>query len=120
MAIRRFPLDDVEIAGTTVPAGSAVVLAIGAANRDPCRFDRPDELDLGRADNGHISFGYGIHYCLGAMLARMEGEIAIAALLERVPALAFACPAENLAWRPEFRMRSLRVLPVTVSSGATG
>ena len=79
----RFATEDVEIAGRPVKAGSRIALLLGGANRDPDQFQRPDELDLGRPDKGNISFGRGIHHCLGAPLARLEGRIAFEVLLER-------------------------------------
>jgi len=110
-ALRRFPVEDVTISGVTVPAGETVWVSLAAANRDPSRFPDPDRLDLGRDASGHLTLGHGIHYCLGAPLARAETEIAVAALLERFPALA---PAdENLRWRHSLRARGLLALPVT-------
>ncbi len=79
----RFATEDVEVGGRAVPAGSQVALLLGAANRDPARFERPDELDPMRPDKGNISFGRGIHHCLGAPLARLEGRVALEVLLER-------------------------------------
>lgn len=97
--------------GVTVPAGETVLLSLSAANRDPARFPDPDRLDLGRDASGHLALGHGIHYCLGAPLARVETEIALSALLERFPSLA---PAEGEPrWRPSLRARGLLALPVT-------
>jgi cytochrome P450 len=79
---------DVEIGGTTIPAGSAVVCALPAANRDPAATTDPDRLDVTRGEVGHLAFGHGVHHCLGAPLARMEMQIAFPALLRRFPALA--------------------------------
>ncbi|WP_371501666.1 cytochrome P450 [Kitasatospora sp. NBC_00374] len=112
LAIRRFPREDVTIAGVTVPAGETVLLALGSANRDPDRFDRPDRLDLHRADNAHLALGQGIHYCLGAPLARMETAIALETLLRRLPALALDVPRDELRRRPSLRARGLLALPV--------
>ncbi|MEU6066474.1 cytochrome P450 [Streptomyces sp. NPDC047082] len=110
-AIRRFPTEDVTIGGVTVPAGETVWVSLSAANRDPARFPDPDRLDLGRDASGHLALGHGIHYCLGAPLARAETEIAVGALLERFPDLALA--DEELRWRPSLRARGLLALPVT-------
>ncbi|MFF7974663.1 cytochrome P450 [Streptomyces sp. NPDC007905] len=110
LAIRRFSVEDVTIAGVTVPAGETVWVSLSAANRDPARFPDPDRLDLTRDASGHLALGHGIHYCLGAPLARTETEIALAALLERFPALALA--EEDLRWRPSLRARGLVALPV--------
>ncbi|MFD6109095.1 cytochrome P450 [Streptomyces yangpuensis] len=110
LAIRRFPTEDITISGVTVPAGETVLLSLSAANRDPARFPRPDLLDLDRDASGHLALGHGIHYCLGAPLARAETEIALAALLERYPVLEAAGPAPR--WRPSLRARGLLELPV--------
>ncbi|MFE0045542.1 cytochrome P450 family protein [Streptomyces albireticuli] len=112
LAIRRFPLEDVEIGGVTVPAGETVLLAVASANRDPRHFDDPERLDPNRERKGHLGLGHGIHYCLGAPLARMETEIALAALLERFPGLTLDVPREELEWRPSIRARGLISLPV--------
>ncbi|MFI9805328.1 cytochrome P450 [Streptomyces sp. NPDC052301] len=111
LAMRRFPVEDVTIAGVTVPAGETVWVSLSAADRDPARFPDPDRLDLSRDAGGHLALGHGIHYCLGAPLARAETEIALAALLERFPDLALAEGA--LRWRPSLRARGLVELPVT-------
>ncbi|MGW7820801.1 cytochrome P450 family protein [Streptomyces puniciscabiei] len=109
--IRRFAVEEVTISGVTVPAGETVWVSLAAANRDPARFPDPDRLDLSRDPSGHLALGHGIHYCLGAPLARAETEIALAALLERFPDLALG-PGE-LGWRPSMRARGLVALPVT-------
>ncbi|AKJ13839.1 cytochrome P450 [Streptomyces incarnatus] len=109
--IRRFAVEEVTISGVTVPAGETVWVSLAAANRDPARFPDPDRLDLSRDPSGHLALGHGIHYCLGAPLARAETEIALAALLERFPDLALG-PGE-LRWRPSMRARGLMALPVT-------
>lgn len=107
----RWVLDDIEIDGTTVPRGSEVALLFGSANRDPEAFDRPDVLDLSRVDNPHISFSAGIHYCIGAPLARVELAASMAALLERAPALRLAKEPER---KPDFVIRGLDGLLVEV------
>jgi cytochrome P450 len=112
LALRRFPIEDVTIAGVRVPAGETVMLSLASANRDPRRFPRPDRLDLDRDTAGHLALGHGIHYCLGAPLARLETEIALAALLERLPDLALDVPYEELRRRPSARARGLLELPV--------
>ncbi|MFG2149048.1 cytochrome P450 [Streptomyces sp. NPDC048696] len=114
MAIRRFPTVDIEIAGTTVPAGDTVMLCLASAHRDPDRYPDPDRFDIHREDTAHLALGQGMHYCLGAPLARMETQIALATLLRRFPRLALATPAEQLAWRTSFRSHALKELPVTV------
>ena len=101
---------EVELGGKTIPKGAFVVTAIGAANRDPAHFPDPDRLDIARADNRHIAFGFGIHFCLGAPLARVEGQLAIGALLERMPRLRLAGPERQ--WRESSTLRGLKTLPV--------
>lgn len=113
VSIRRFPIEDVEIGGVRIPAGETVLLGLASANRDPARFGAPDSFVPGRADNAHLSFGHGIHFCIGAALARLEGQVAIAGLLERFPRLALDGPVERLRWLESFRTRSLVELPVT-------
>jgi cytochrome P450 len=101
-----------ERAGQTVAAGDAVFLAIPAANRDPAIFARPDALDLTRTPNPHLAFGDGIHFCLGAPLARLEARIALTRLFARFPRLALA--SEQVTWRPTISDRSLVSLPITI------
>ncbi|MFI1971815.1 cytochrome P450 [Streptomyces cinnamoneus] len=116
LAIRRFPLEDVEIGGVRVPAGETVLLSIASANRDPRQFPGSDRLDLGRERSGHLAFGHGIHYCLGAALARMEAETALTVLLERCEEMELDVPRDALEWRPTIRARGLISLPVRWSS----
>ncbi|MFK4104832.1 cytochrome P450 [Streptomyces sp. NPDC019531] len=113
LALRRFPVEDVTIGGVTVPAGETVWVSPSAANRDPARFPEPDRLDLGRDTSGHLSLGHGIHYCLGAPLARAETEIALAALLERFPDLSLAESESTPRWRNSLRARGLLALQVS-------
>ncbi|MGA4840590.1 cytochrome P450 [Streptomyces sp. G45] len=105
----RWVLDDIEVGGTVIPRGSEVALLFGSANRDPEAFADPDALDLARADNPHISFSAGIHYCVGAPLARVELAASLGALLRRAPALRLAAEPEH---RPNFVIRGLRELLV--------
>lgn len=111
----RFAREDVEIAGVPIPKGSALNLLIGSANLDETAFPDADKLDITRSPNRHVSFGYGIHYCLGAPLARLEARVAIPALLRRFPRLDLAVPAEKLRWRPNIGLRGLEALPLSVS-----
>ncbi|WP_031227257.1 cytochrome P450 family protein [Streptomyces roseochromogenus] len=113
--IARFAREDVEIAGVTVPRGATVLVASAIADRDPARFPDPDRLDITRRDNGHLAFGHGIRYCLGAPLARLEGQIAIGTVLRRLPDLALAVPPAELRWRPGGLRGPVR-LPVTFTS----
>ena len=108
--VSRIVYEDVTIGDGTIPQGSLVLGLLGAANRDPAQFPEPDRLDLGRPDNRHLAFGWGIHFCLGAPLARLEGQIAIGTLLRRLPALALA--TERVEWRQTFTLRALHALPV--------
>ncbi|WP_432164245.1 cytochrome P450 family protein [Streptomyces tendae] len=112
LAIRRFPTEDVTIGGVGIPAGETILLSLAAAHRDPRRFTDPDRLDIGRDATAHLALGHGIHYCLGAPLARMEAEIALAALLDRFPKLALDFPPDGARWRPSMRARGLLRLPV--------
>jgi cytochrome P450 len=106
----RIASTDVEIDGRRIEKGSIVVGAVGAANRDPAHFADPDRLDLARADNRHLAFGFGIHFCLGAALARVEGQVAIATLLRRLPGLRL--DIETPEWRESSVLRGLKALPV--------
>jgi cytochrome P450 len=107
----RYALTDVELAGKTLRTGDHVALVLGAANRDPACCAYPDRLDLTRTPGPVAHFGAGIHYCLGAPLARLEGQIGLAALVERLPALALA--TEELPWQPTVAVRGVVELPVT-------
>ena len=89
-----------------------MLVALSGANRDPARFGDPDGLDLGRDSSGHLAFGHGIHYCVGAPLARLEAEIAFAGLLDRFAGIWLAVPAESLRWRPSTLIHGLEALPV--------
>jgi cytochrome P450 len=101
---------DVALGGQTIPAGDVVMLFTGAGNRDPARFPDPDRLDIARPDNRHLAFSQGIHFCLGAPLARVEGQIAFAVLARRLPRLALA--TDQLRYRPSVTLRGLETLPV--------
>ncbi|MEV7772037.1 cytochrome P450 [Kitasatospora sp. NPDC086791] len=107
----RWVLEDIEVRGVTIPRGSEIALLFGSANRDPERFADPDRLDLGRADNPHITFGAGIHFCLGAPLARLELTESYGALLRRAPGLRLVREPE---WNPGYVIRGLKELPVEV------
>jgi cytochrome P450 len=107
----RIPNVDLTIGGREIRKGEMVMPFIGAADRDPAQFSDPDRLDIGRSENRHIAFGWGIHFCLGAPLARVEGQIALNTLVQTLPKLALATD------RPEYRqsltLRGLKTLPVT-------
>jgi cytochrome P450 len=104
---------DLEIAGVRVPAGSEVVTVLGAANRDPAHFLEPDELDLHRDEGPPLSFASGIHYCLGAALARAEGQVVFSKLLERFSEMELA--TDQPAWKNRITLRGLSELPVVLS-----
>jgi len=108
----RIASEDVEVGGVVIPAGAVVVAMLGAANRDPRRFAAPDEFDVGREENPHLAFGHGIHFCLGAPLARMEAEIAVGSLLRRFPAMELAADRAAIPWRPSALLRGPAELPV--------
>ncbi|MFJ4775902.1 cytochrome P450 [Streptomyces sp. NPDC088762] len=111
-ATYRFARADLEIGGTRIEAGSSVVVALAAADRDPSRFAEPDVFDIRRPAQGHLAFGHGIHFCLGAPLARMEGRIAIRTLLERFPDLEPDPEATAPDWLPGTLMRGVTRLPL--------
>ncbi|MDQ3876739.1 MAG: cytochrome P450 [Actinomycetota bacterium] len=110
----RIPLDDVDIDGHRVEKRHEIVCILGAANRDPEQFADPDKLDIGRPDNRHLAFSAGTHFCLGASLARLEGQIAIAALAAKLPDLELA--SEGISRRPTVTLRGLEHLQVTTGA----
>lgn len=107
----RIATDDLEVNGNRFAKGNTVITLVSAANRDPVRFDDPARLDIGRVDNHHLAFSQGLHYCLGAALARLEGQIAVGSLLRRFPDLELA---EQPVYRDHFVLRGLTSLHVTV------
>ena len=111
----RFTTEPITVGGVDIAAGEPVLAVLGAADRDPRRFPSPDELDLGRAAGGHLALGHGIHFCIGAPLARLEGRIAFERLLARYPDLALAEPVEALRWHSGLIMRGLHELPVRLT-----
>jgi cytochrome P450 len=111
----RFTTEDLPIGDVVIPAGEQVLIATSSADRDPAQFPDPDRLDLGRDTSGHVAFGHGIHYCLGAPLARMEAEVALGALLARFPEISLAVPPGELRWRPVSLMNGLESLPVRLA-----
>ncbi len=106
----RVTNEEVEMAGVTLPAGSAVIMLLGSANRDPAHYPDPDRLDVGRQNVRPISFGGGIHHCLGAQLARLEAELVFTALIERLPTLELP-DRDRPDWRRNFTLRGLNKLP---------
>ena len=109
----RTARDDLEIAGTRIQQGQRVVLLLGAANRDPIQFCEPDLLDIGRMPNHHLAFGLGIHYCIGAPLARLEAQVAFDVLLQRMPNLRLLEP--DVRWREHTSMRHPKQLHLALT-----
>jgi cytochrome P450 len=110
----RYAIEPVEIGDVTIPVGAQVIICLAAANRDGDRYAVPEVLDIDRAETRHLAFGHGIHHCLGAALARMEGQLALAALLSRFPRLSLAVPVGELQWGhgDGLVLRGLSELPV--------
>ena len=119
MASERYAKEELSIAGVSIAPGEMVHAMLGSANRDERQFDRPDELDITRDPNRHLAFGQGIHYCVGAPLARMEGQIAINSLLRRFPDLRLAVPRQAIRRRPALALRGLASLPLAFSRRGT-
>ncbi len=112
----RFTTGPVEVGGVTIPENEIVFIALMSANRDPARFAEPNRLDVTRSGaHAHLSFGHGVHHCLGAPLARLEGEIVFRKLLERFPTWELAVDPESLEWRYTAQFRGLEKLPVRLS-----
>lgn len=111
----RFTTSPVRLGDVEVPAGEFVMIMLGSVNRDPERFDNAERLDARRDASGHLAFGHGIHYCLGAPLARLEGEIGIGRLLERFPTMALAVHPSSLRWRNSVLFRGWEAVPLTLS-----
>jgi cytochrome P450 len=105
----RWVLEDAEICGVRVPKGQELALLFGSANHDPAVFDGPDDLDLTRAPNPHMAFGAGIHFCLGAPLARVELDVSFSTLLRRLPEME---PVAEPEWKPNYIIRGLKELRV--------
>lgn len=111
-ATERYACEDVTWHGVTIPRGALTLGVLASANRDETAFERPDVLDIRREKNRHLAFGYGVHACVGMPLARLEGQIAINTLVQRLPNLRLAVPAEQLRWRATPMVRGLEALPV--------
>ena len=106
----RRALVDAEVGGTTIPATTACFIILAAANRDPAQFEDPDRFDITREPRDHVAFGEGIHFCIGAPLARLEGAIAIGTMLERFPRLRLKDPAAPLTYKGSYFLRGLTSL----------
>ncbi|SFQ30528.1 Cytochrome P450 [Amycolatopsis arida] len=109
----RYATEDIELGGETIGTGSTVVVSLLAANRDPRRFDDPDTLDIHRTARGHLSFGHGVHQCLGQQLARIEMRAGFAGLLRRFPTLELAIPASDVKLKTDMNIYGVHELPVT-------
>ncbi|GAA1241317.1 cytochrome P450 [Kitasatospora nipponensis] len=114
MATMRFTAEPVEVSGVEIPAGELVLISLGAANRDPARFNDPDRLVLDRDDPGHLAFGQGLHRCLGSFLGKLESEVALTGLLARFGRIELAADEASLPWRNTIMLRGLESLPVTL------
>jgi cytochrome P450 len=115
MATLRFTTAPVDVDGVAIPAGELVLISLGGANRDPDRFADADRLVLDRADPGHLAFGHGIHRCLGSVLGKLEGDVALHGLLSRFPSLGLAADPSELRWRNTMMLRGLESLPVALN-----
>ncbi|MEA5364654.1 cytochrome P450 [Amycolatopsis sp., V23-08] len=112
LATLRFTVEPVEAGGVTIPEGEFVLISLLGANRDEARYAEPDKLDITRAAGGHLAFGHGIHYCVGAPLARLEAEIALGGLLARFPDITLDAKPDELVYRPSSLIHGLESLPV--------
>jgi cytochrome P450 len=110
----RFVTRDIELGGVWLKQGDRIMAMLAAANMDPEANLHPEQLDLARRPNRHLSFGTGIHFCLGHQLARIEGKCALEALFRRWPGLALAVPPDTIRWRPRPGLRAIEQLPVTL------
>ncbi|MEU6582953.1 cytochrome P450 [Nocardia sp. NPDC046763] len=116
MATLRFTSEAITVGGTVIPEGEMVLVALAAANRDPRHFTDPHRVDPAADRTGHLGFGYGIHYCVGAPLARLEGRVAFTALLQRFPDITLAVDDSELRWYPNAVIHGLKRLPVRLRS----
>jgi cytochrome P450 PksS len=113
VATQRFAREDLTINSVRISRGDAVFAVLGSANRDETEFPNPDTLNVGRSPNRHVAFGHGTHFCLGAPLARLNGQIALTTLFRRFPDLRLAQSSESLRWRKSLFIRGLEILPVS-------
>jgi len=117
----RYAPEEIEVAGVVIPAGAQVIVSLASANRDGSHYTQPDELDIARSDGRHLGFGHGIHFCLGAPLARMESQIALVALFQRFPDLRLAVGVDELHWGhgDGLVLRGLTTLPLIAGREAS-
>lgn len=114
----RTAREDVTLSGTRIPKGALVLAGLGSANRDESQFRDPDTLNITREPNRHLAFGMGIHFCVGAPLARLEGQIALTTLFRRFPGLRLAQPRESLRWRRGMRSAGWKSCPSSSTKGS--
>ncbi|WP_212748898.1 cytochrome P450 family protein [Nocardia cyriacigeorgica] len=119
LATARYTTAPITLGGQDIEAGEFIMISLAAANRDPRLFTDPDRMDPGRTDHRHIAFGHGIHYCLGAALARTEATIALTRLLDRIPAMSLNAEFGDLRWRKSLLIRGLAELPVRLGGTET-
>jgi cytochrome P450 PksS len=119
LATERYAREDVMLGGVTIPRGDMVYVVLASANRDERQFPNPDALDITREPNKHLAFGLGAHFCLGASLARLEGQLAINTLLRRLPNLRLTIAPSQVRWRRGLLLRGLEALPVAFREGRT-
>lgn len=112
MSTERYARENLNMQGVSIPRGGMTLGVIGSANRDETVFENADNLVISREPNKHLSFGQGVHFCLGAPLARLEALIAINTLLRRIPDLQLSVAPDSLRWRPSMFLRGLEKLPV--------
>jgi cytochrome P450 len=112
-ATARVAKQDIELGDRRITTGQTVILYLGAANRDPAQFPQPDRLDIRRAENRHLAFAHGPHFCLGAALARLEGQVAFTSVVRRWPRLTLA--SELVEWRDNALLRGLVSLPILLA-----
>ncbi|HLX05491.1 MAG TPA: cytochrome P450, partial [Candidatus Binatus sp.] len=110
----RFTNEPVQLGGSEIPAGAFALMIVAAADRDPAQFKSPERFDITRDPNEHVAFGEGIHFCIGAPLARMEARIAFEAMLERFPRLKLKDPAMKPIYKGSYFLRGLESLPVAI------
>jgi cytochrome P450 len=110
----RTALEEMEVAGATIRKGEFMMLLIGSANRDPDVFQDPESFDIGREENPHIGFGFGPHHCLGASLARLEAQVALPELINRVKGIELT--TETLSYRDNIVLRGLKEMPVALTA----
>ena len=108
----RFAAEDIDLHGQTIRRGDAVSLVLASAHRDACAFAQPEHYELNRSDKRHLGFGMGVHYCLGAPLARLEARVALEFLLNRLPGIALATADEPLRWQTNPIVRGPKRLPL--------